>query len=667
MSHPQQVNPVCRIQALSVDEIMAQVRNEVVKRGGSLPESDVAPMAPAPMAIPSHASGLARWQPSAPRIPVKREYVLSELLSLSDRDFIENAYRALLRRAPDEVGMTHFLERLRDGRLSKVEVLAALRWSPEGEREGVHVDGLLAPFLLQKWRRKPWVGPVLGWFQTFARLSRVSDRQAVLDAAQAREAQELGRIVNLQAQQLEQRFTRVESALAAQEASLAAQLEAERERVQAITETFASQLQHLLAQVSTHDLALAVAQARLQEVSDIGARLDQFGDIDARWQLFAEQVGVVSARLDQLGDTNARLDQFGDIGARWQSLAEQVGVVSARLDLLGDTSARLDQFGDVGARWQLFAEQVGVVSARLDSMGDVRLQAETLGHHLETLTARVEAAPDVVPVIRLLSERLEGLSEQDAGLLRRVRELDQAMQPLLALDVRAQEKSLEMDALLAAFEDAFRGDRQAVRGRIEPYLELMRESGAGSLEAPVLDLASGRGEWLELLKEHQLVGRGVDSNRLFVEACNGRGLQVTHGRAVDVLASLADASVGAVTVMRQAEHLPLAGLVDILDQALRVLRPGGLLLLHGFNSESVILAATDGGSQPRPLPPEVMRWLVEARGFYSTRIARPIPARDAAQANVSAPRHLSMTSTAVVPFEASQVFNECAVVARKMS
>ena len=42
-------------------------------------------------------------------------------------------------------------------------------------------------------------------------------------------------------------------------------------------------------------------------------------------------------------------------------------------------------------------------------------------------------------------------------------------------------------------------------------------------------------------------------------------------------------------------------------------------------------------------------------------------ARDAAQANVSAPRHLSMTSTAVVPFEASQVFNECAVVARKMS
>ena len=611
MSPPSQVNPVGRIQALSVDEIMAQVRNEVVRRGGSLPEPTVAPMAP--MTLPSHASGLARWQPSAPRIPVKREYVLSELLSLSDRDFVENAYRALLRRAPDEAGMAHYLERLRDGRSSKVEVLAGLRWSPEGEKEGVHVDGLLAPFLLQKWRRKPWVGPVLGWFQSFMRLSRVSDRQSVLDAAQAREAQELGRIVNLQAQQLEQRFARVESTLAVQEVSLAAQLEAER----ATTETFASQLQQLHTQISAQtaaqDSALAVAQARFQEVSDIDARSRSLGD------------------------------------------------------QLGALSLRLDQFGDVAGRWQLFAEQVGVVSARLDSMGDVRLQTEALGHRLDTLTARVEAAPDVVPVIRLLSERLERLSEQDAGLTRQVNELDQAVQSLLALDVQAQEKSLEMDALLAAFEDAFRGGRQAMRGRIEPYLELMRESGAGSLEAPILDLASGRGEWLELLKEHQLVGRGVDSNRLFVEACNGRGLQVTHGRAVDVLASLADASIGAVTLMREAEHLPLAGLVGILDHSLRVLRPGGLLLLHGFNSESMVLAASDGDSRPKPLPPEVMRWLVEARGFYSVRIARPIPARDPAQANVSAPRHLSMTSTAVVPFEASQVSNECAVVARKMS
>lgn len=602
MTHPPKINPADRVQALSVDEIMAQVRSEVVRRGGTLPEPAVERVEA--LAVPVPPVSLARWQASAPRIPVKREYVLPEMLSLSDRDFVENAYRALLRRAPDDAGMRHFLDRLRDGRLSKVEVLAALRWSPEGEKEGVHVDGLLVPFLLQKWRRKRWIGPVVGWFQSLARLSRVSDRQSVLDAAQARETQELGRLVNLQAQQLEQRLALIESTLATHDVSR--QLESERARSSG--ETFQLQLQQVQAELSTQALALADAQARFEEVSRL----------------------------------------------------------SARLDKLGDTGARLDQFGDVAARWQLFAEQVGVVSARLDSLGDVRPQSEAIGHRLDALVARVDAAPDVVPVIRLLSERLERVCEQEASLDRRVSDLDQALRPLLERDRQVQQKSSEIDPLLVAFEDAFRGGRQAVRCRVEPYLELIREAGAGTAQAPVLDLASGRGEWLELLKEQQLVARGVDSNRLFVEAGSGRGLQLAHGSAVDVLASQADASIGAVTVMRQADHLPLAELLEILDQSLRVLRPGGLLLLHGFNSENVVLAAPDAGKQGQPLPPEVMRWLVEARGFYSAHIARPA-ARDAAPVTVSAPRNLTMVSAAVVPFEASQLSSECAVVARKLS
>ncbi|NDK38354.1 DUF4214 domain-containing protein [Pseudoxanthomonas gei] len=331
MSPPPQVNPAAPVQALSVDEIMAQVRGEVIRRGGSLPEA-VAAAAPQ-----AHAAGLARWQPSAPRIAMKREYALPELLSFSDRDFIENAYRAVLRRAPDDTGVVHYLERLRDGRLSKVEVLAALRWSPEGEKEGVHVDGLLAPFLLQKWRRKPLLGPVLGWVHSLARLARVSDRQSILDAAQARETHELGRVVNLQAQQLEQRFARLEATLATHDVSL----QAERERSHAAAEALASQLQQLRTQASAQEMALAQARARLDEISGV------------------------------------------------------------------------------------FTKQLMALSARLDDLSAVRPQVEALGHDLDALAARVEAAPDVVPVIRLLAERLERLSGQGASLGGRVSENSQ--------------------------------------------------------------------------------------------------------------------------------------------------------------------------------------------------------------------------------------------------
>jgi chromosome segregation ATPase len=73
-----------------------------------------------------------------------------------------------------------------------------------------------------------------------------------------------------------------------------------------------------------------------------------------------------------------------------------------------------------------------------------------------------------------------------------------------------------LDSLYAAFEDAFRGSREDIKARQAVYLPYIKESKAGSKKAPIVDLGCGRGEWLELLREHQLAARGVDSNRIMV-------------------------------------------------------------------------------------------------------------------------------------------------------
>ena len=662
MTHPLPsdgiAHPRSAAQAMTVDEIMARLRSEVVGRGGILPEAAVHPGHA--VALPQTIA-LARWQPAAPRIPVKQAYELSELLSFSDKDFIDNAYRAVLRRTPDAAGLGHHLTRLRNGQSSKVEVLAALRWSPEGEKEGVHVDGLLAPYLLQKWRRKPVVGPVLGWLQSMARLSRLSDRQVVLDSAQAREAQELGRIVNLQAEQLEQRIARMEGVASTNEGlseSLAGRLDS-------VAAMLGQEIGLLSQQVARLERQLSASVERIDSL-----RIDQASNVAAlstvrdESRQFAEQVGVVSSRLDgmehvrqqaerfsgQVDAVNARLDEVSGMRAESRQFAEQVGVVSSRLD--GMEHVRLQA--------EKYASQVEELSARLDLAAD-------LGYRIDTIGARLDGMPDVVPVVRLVSERVDLLSGRDATLSAQVEQLASQLKPLLELDSQAQAKSSEMDALLVAFEDAFRGGRQAARARAEPYLELIRESGAGSTKAPILDLASGRGEWLELLKEGQLIAQGVDSNRVFAEACRGKGLQVAHDDAAAWLSAFADGSAGAVTAMRLAEYLPLEKLVQILDEGLRVLRPGGLIMLHGFNPEGIVLA-TGPVRHQQPLPAEVMRWLLEARGFYGARIARPVNVpRDASVANVAVPRRLSLSSTAVVPFESAQATHECAVIARKLT
>lgn len=80
----------------------------------------------------------------------RNRYKLHELLQYDDHEFIWNAYRALLKREPDETGFRGFLERLRSGQRTKIDVLASIRYSPEGRRKNIGIDGLLSKALLSK-------------------------------------------------------------------------------------------------------------------------------------------------------------------------------------------------------------------------------------------------------------------------------------------------------------------------------------------------------------------------------------------------------------------------------------------------------------------------------------------------------------------------------------
>jgi hypothetical protein len=80
----------------------------------------------------------------------RSRYKLHELLQYDDHEFIWNAYRALLKREPDETGFKGFLERLRSGQRTKIDILASIRYSPEGKRKNVTIDGLLRKALVSK-------------------------------------------------------------------------------------------------------------------------------------------------------------------------------------------------------------------------------------------------------------------------------------------------------------------------------------------------------------------------------------------------------------------------------------------------------------------------------------------------------------------------------------
>lgn len=87
-------------------------------------------------------------------------YHVNDLLKYHDVAFIWNAYRALLRREPDEEGLRTHLEGLHSGRFNKIDVLTGLRFSPEGRRNDVTIDGLRLRSLI----RRLYHLPVFGYF-----------------------------------------------------------------------------------------------------------------------------------------------------------------------------------------------------------------------------------------------------------------------------------------------------------------------------------------------------------------------------------------------------------------------------------------------------------------------------------------------------------------------
>jgi SAM-dependent methyltransferase len=179
-----------------------------------------------------------------------------------------------------------------------------------------------------------------------------------------------------------------------------------------------------------------------------------------------------------------------------------------------------------------------------------------------------------------------------------------------------------LDAMYVSFEDQFRGTREDIKGRQSIYLPFIEQAEAGTREALVLDIGCGRGEWLELLKENDYVGIGVDLNRVMVQQCLELGFDVVEADLIQFLRHQNSNSFGAVTGFHIVEHLPLKALVSLIDESLRVLKPGGVVIFETPNPENLLVGASLFYADPthgHPLFPDTLRFLVEYRGFVGIR------------------------------------------------
>lgn len=177
------------------------------------------------------------------------------------------------------------------------------------------------------------------------------------------------------------------------------------------------------------------------------------------------------------------------------------------------------------------------------------------------------------------------------------------------------------------FESVFRGSEERIAETQRPYLSLL----AG--HAPVLDVGCGRGEFLDLLREHDIPALGVDLDPGMVERCREKGhAAVTLGDAVGYLEDCDDGSLGAIFSAQLIEHLPRQELEGFFEISARKLQPGGLFIAETVNPHCAraLKAFWLDLTHQHPIFPEVALMLCRIAGFPEAYVFHPMGVGDAA-------------------------------------
>lgn len=240
-----------------------------------------------------------------------------------------------------------------------------------------------------------------------------------------------------------------------------------------------------------------------------------------------------------------------------------------------------------------------------DSFGDAHDVVEALAEARRALRATQQRVSELEAELRDISTRVDRLRSASRG----------ANEPRFA-------------ALYVDFADRFRGTFAEVSAKLSGYLpdvrRLVRSGG-------VVDIGSGRGEWLTLLRDAGIPASGVETNPAYVAAGRQRRLDMALGEGVAHLQNLEPDSVDLVTAFHLIEHLDVDDVLGLLNEAWRALRPGGGIFLETPNPNNLMMAACDFYNDPThrsPLPPALTEYLVTRSGFERVEV-RPLHPKQA--------------------------------------
>jgi len=175
-----------------------------------------------------------------------------------------------------------------------------------------------------------------------------------------------------------------------------------------------------------------------------------------------------------------------------------------------------------------------------------------------------------------------------------------------------------------AFENYFRGSREEVTAKLETYLPIVASLGIETTH-PVLDIACGRGEWLEILRTHDVPAQGIDINSDFVTHCTEKGLSVEQHDLHEFLSRNSEPAYRLITGFHIIEHLDFEKQLELLNIIHDRLVTGGAMILETPNPENTMVGCSNFHIDPthiRPVPHQLLKFLALQAGFTTAAIVK---------------------------------------------
>jgi O-antigen chain-terminating methyltransferase len=173
------------------------------------------------------------------------------------------------------------------------------------------------------------------------------------------------------------------------------------------------------------------------------------------------------------------------------------------------------------------------------------------------------------------------------------------------------------------FAYRFRGSEENVRRSEEIYKPFFANCRS------VLDIGCGRGEFLEMMREMDIPGQGIDLGAESVAQCREKGLNAEVGDLFTRLGPETAGEFDGIFASQLVEHLEPGRLPEMIRLCAASLRRGGVLAIETPNPDCLAIFATYFYLDPthtRPVPRQLLEFYMEEAGIGSIEVHELSPA-----------------------------------------